>query len=66
MRDIEDTRQPDDEEEQFECCVCEILYPLTSSHSRFRLLIMLRHSARGVQKYVYWTCREIINDNVVS
>lgn len=65
-RDIEDTRMPEDEEEQFECCVCENLYPLTASHSRFRFLILYSRSARGVQKYVCWACREIINENIVK
>ena len=27
-RDIEDTRMPDDEDEQFECALCENFYPL--------------------------------------
>jgi len=35
-RDIEDTREPQDEEEEFECSLCEELYILGTDHIEYR------------------------------
>lgn len=61
---IEDTRMTawelEEDCEEFECCICEELYPLSDEHAELKLLVKHRNSARTVEKDVCEQCAGMI------